>query len=67
MLKGSDKSEKQESVIRSIKTREKVIKMFDDYSRSASEAKCKRKYEEWFKILTLKKMLQRLQIDLAQK
>ena len=41
--------------------------MFDDYSRSASEAKCKRKYEEWFKILTLKEMLQRLQIDLAQK
>ena len=42
------------------------MKLFDDYSRILSEAKYKTKYGEGFKILTLKQMLQRLPIALAQ-
>ena len=45
---------------------EKVIKLFDDYSRIVSEAKYKSKYGEGLKILTPKQMLQRLPIVLAQ-
>ena len=48
--------------MKSIKTlyesREKVIKLFDDYSRVVSEAKYKTKYGEGLKILTHKQMLQ---------
>ena len=47
------------------KSREKVIKLFDDYSRIISEAKYKTKYQG-LKILTPKQMLQKLTIDLAQ-
>ena len=42
------------------------MKLFDDYSRILSEAKYKTKYGEGSKILTLKQMLQRLPIALAQ-
>ena len=56
--------------INNIKTlyesREKVIKLFDDYSRIVSEAKYKTKYGECLKILTPKQMLQRLPIAFAQ-
>ena len=45
---GSKKSEDQKRTINSIKTlyesREKLIQLFDDYSRIVSEAKCKTKY-----------------------
>ena len=47
------------------KSREKVLKLFDDYSRIASEAKYKTKYRV-LKILTPKQILQRLPIALAQ-
>ena len=47
-------------------SREKVIKLFDDYSRILSEAKYKTKYGQSLKILTPKQMLQRLPIALAQ-
>ena len=40
--------------------------MFDDYSRIVSEAKYRRKHGEGLKILTPKKMLQRLSIAPAQ-
>ena len=46
--------------------RQKVIKLFDHYSRIVSEAKDERKYGESLKILTPKQMLQRLSIALAQ-
>ena len=47
-------------------SREKVIKLFDDYSRILSEAKYKTKYGQSLEILTPKQMLQRLPIALAQ-
>ena len=47
-------------------SREKVIKLFHDYSRIVSEAKYKTKYGERLKILTPKQMLQRLPIAVAQ-
>ena len=63
-------SEVQKCAIKKIKTfyksREKVIKLFDDYSRIVSEATCKTKYGEELKILTPKQMLQRLLTALAQ-
>ena len=40
--------------------------MYDDYSRTVSEAKYKSKYGEGLKILTPEQMLQRLPIDIAQ-
>ena len=43
-----------------------VIKLFNDYSSIASEAKCKSKYGSGLQILTPKQMLQRLPIALAQ-
>ena len=48
------------------KSREDVIKLFNDYSSVASEDKHKAKYGEGPKILTPKQMLQRLRIALAQ-
>ena len=64
------KSEEQKSAIKNIKTfyesREKVFKLFDDYSKIVSEAKYKTKYGEGLKILTPKQMLQRLPIAIAQ-
>ena len=53
------KSEEQKSAIKNIKTfyesREKVFKLFNDYSKIVSEAKYKTKYGEGLKILTLNK------------
>ena len=48
------------------KSRGVVIKLFNDYSSIASEAKHKAKYGIGFKILTPKQMPQRLPIALAQ-
>ena len=48
------------------KARKKVIEFFDDYSSMASEAKIKATEGKGLKILTPKKMLQRLPIALAQ-
>ena len=66
---GSKISKHQKSAINIIETlcesREKVLKLFDDYSRIASEAKYKTKYGG-LKILTPKQILQRLPIALAQ-
>ena len=58
MLKGRYKSEDQKSAIKNIKTlyesREKVIKLFNDCSKIASEANYQSIYGEWLKILTPK-------------
>ena len=70
MPKGKDKTSGEIHAINNIKTlyksREEVIKLFDDYSRIISEAKYKTKYGEGLKILTPKQTLQRLPIALAQ-
>ena len=70
IIRGSKSSVEQINAIKNIKklyeTREKVIKVFDDYSRIASEAIDKSKHGEGIKILTPKQMLQRLPIALAQ-
>ena len=47
-------------------SREGVIKLFNDYRPIASEVIFKSVYGEGIKILTRKKMLQRLLIPLAQ-
>ena len=66
---GSKISKHQESAINNIETlcesREKVLKLFDDCSRIAFEAKYETKYGS-LKILTPKQILQRLPIALAQ-
>ena len=68
--RGKFKSEEQKSALENIKllykSREAVIKLFNDYSLIVSEAKHKAKYEKGFKILTPKQMLQRLKVALAQ-
>ena len=65
-----NKSEEQKSAIKNIKTlyksREKVIKLCNDYSEIVSEAKYKTKYREGLKILIPRQILQRLPIALAQ-
>ena len=43
-----------------------VIKLFNDYSKIVSQAKCKAKYGEGLKTLTRKEMLQRLPTALAR-
>ena len=48
------------------KARNKAIKFFDDYASMVSEAKNKATEGTGLKILTSKKMLQRLPIALAQ-
>ena len=48
------------------KSQEKVMKLFDDYSRIVFEAQYKTKYGEGLKILTPKQMLQRVPIAPAQ-
>ena len=67
---GSKKSEEQKSEMNNIKaiyeSRKKVIKLFDDYSRTISEAMYRTKHGEGLKILTSKQMLQRFPIALAQ-
>ena len=64
------KSEEQKSAIKNIKTfyesREKVFKLFDDYSKIVSEAKYKTKYGEGLKILTPKQIIQILPLALTQ-
>ena len=47
-------------------SREKVTKLFNDYPKVVSEAKCKIKYEDGLKMLSPKQTLQRLSIALAQ-
>ena len=47
-------------------SREKFIKLFNDYSKIVSEAKYKTIYGEGLKILTPKQMLQRLPIAIAK-
>ena len=66
------KSEEQKSALENIKlhykSRQAVIKLFNDYFSIASEAKHKVKkvkYGEWLKTLPAKQMLQRLLIALA--
>ena len=48
------------------KSRQVVIKLFNEYSSIASEAKYKLKYGECLKILTSKQMLRRLPMALAK-
>ena len=48
------------------KTRNEAIKFYDDYSLRASEAKSKATKGTGLKIVTLKQILQRLPIALAQ-
>ena len=55
----------QQKILRQ-ESREKVIKSFNDYSKIASNAKYKTNYGEGLKVLTPKKMLQRLPIAVAQ-
>ena len=47
-------------------SREKVIKLYNDYTKIISEAIYKTKHGKGLKILTPKQMLQRLPIALAQ-
>ena len=64
------KSKKQKSALENIKllyeSRQAAIKLFNDYSSIASEAKRKAKYGEGLKILSLKQILQRLATALVQ-
>ena len=68
--RGRVKLKEQKSAMGYIKllyeSRQAVIKLFNDYSSVASEAKQKAKYREGLKILTPKQMLQRLPIALEQ-
>ena len=69
-VKGSKKPEDQKSAISNIKTlyksQEKVIRLFDNYSRIVSEVIYKTKHDKGLKILTPKQMLQRLPVALTQ-
>ena len=47
-------------------SRQAVIKLFNEYSSTASQSKHKAKYGEGLKILSPKQMLQRFPIALAQ-
>ena len=47
-------------------SRKAVIKLFNEYSSIASEAKYKTKHGEGFEILTPKQKVQRLRIAMAQ-
>ena len=48
------------------KAREKVIKLFDDYTAIVYKSEYEAKHGKELKILTPKQMLQRLQIAFAQ-
>ena len=67
---GTDKSEEQKVAMKNIKALykswEKVIKLFNDYSKNVFEAKYKTKYGEGLKRLTPKQEVQRLPIVFAQ-
>ena len=69
IVKGGHKSGKQKTAIKTMKTlqesREKVIKLFNDFSKITSKAKYRSIYGEGLKILTSKQMFQRLLIALA--
>ena len=58
IVKRSKKSENQKSVINDIKklyeSRERIIRLFDHYSRILSEVKYKTNYGEGLKILSSK-------------
>ena len=64
------KSKDQLDTIKNIKnlynSRDKVIKLYNDYDKIETEAMYKTKQAAGFKILALKKMLQRLPIALVQ-
>ena len=66
---GSKKSKDQKSTIYNIKrlyeSREKVVELFDGYSRIISEAKYKAKQGQELNILSPEQILQRLPIALA--
>ena len=68
--KGRFKSEEQKGALENIKllykSRQAVIKLFDNYSLIISEAKYKTKHREELKILIPKQILQRLLIVLAR-
>ena len=68
--KGRFKSKEHLSALENIKllyeSRQAVVKLFNDYSSIASEAKHKAKQRKGLKILTPKQRFQRLQIALAQ-
>ena len=70
ILKGRYKSESHKSAIKNIKklygSREKVIKLLNDYSKIPSMARYEARHGKRLKILTPKQILQRLPIDLAQ-
>ena len=70
MLKGWYKSEDQKRATKNIKTlyksQEKVITLFNDYSKIASKVKYRSIYGKGLRILTPKQMLQILSIALAQ-
>ena len=70
ILRERYKSEEQKSALENIKllheSREAVIKLFNDYSSIASEAKYKSIQGDGLKILTPKQMVQILPIALAQ-
>ena len=67
---GGKKSVDQRNIIRNVTIffdlREKIIDFFKDYSLLLSEANYKTKYGERLKMLTPKKMRQRLPIALVQ-
>ena len=66
IIKGRYKSEEQKNAMKNIKTlyesQEKVIKLFNDYSKITSKAKYKSFCGEGLKISTPKQMLQRFRI-----
>ena len=70
LIKGKSVLKEQKSAIENIKllykSREAVIKLFNDYSSIAFEAKYKAKHRDGLKILTPTQMLQRLPIALSQ-
>ena len=63
--KGGKKSQEHKKIKTLYESWEKVIKLFDGYSRIVDEDKCKMKYKG-LTILTPKQILQRLPIVLAQ-
>ena len=68
--KGRFKSEEQKRVLENIKllykSQQVVIKVLNELSSVASDAKYKTKYRDGLKTLTLKQMFQRLPIALVQ-
>ena len=69
-LKHKSKEQEKKNAIKNTKQLDKgwkkVIKLFDDYTSMASEAKYRAKHGKGLKILTPKQMLQGLQMALPQ-